>query len=288
MTINLFYFIVGLTLLFLGAEIVLRRRSARRAMRPPAPLNLQATRIVVLGDSIAHAPDLPAEQAWPALLEKRLQKAYPDRRWQVFNASVSGNTTADAYARFDDHVRPCQPHIVLIALGLNDCRQVYRAIDHRHIFAFLRNENSAESFGLSRSYLFRAILNRIAPLPVVDYTVDQEANGPRVPPDTYLSLLTWFVDASKHLHAQPVLISLTPISEALDPTRRAEFAHWSEYNALVEEVARTQEVPVIDVSQPFPTTAHWADDGVHLTATGEAEIAKSVWTGLQQSLTISD
>jgi len=290
MTSKLLYLLFGLILSLLGLEITLRRRTAARisAIRPPAPLDVHATRIVVLGDSIAHAPDLPAEQAWPAQLEIQLREAYPNRPWQVINAGVSGNTTADAYVRFDQHVRAYHPHLVFIALGLNDCRQVYRAIDQRRISSFFRNENFAETYGLGRSYLFRAILNRFAPLPVADYTMEQEAKGPRVPPETFTSLLIWFVNASKRLPAQPVLISLTPVSENITPSRRQEFAHWSDYNTLVGQTARRSQVPLIDVSQPFPDVQHWADDGVHLTAAGEAEITQRVWTGLQQSLTINN
>ncbi len=67
--------IPGFVLSLLGLELFLRQRAAfrARAIRPPSPLDVHATRIVVLGDSIAHAPDLPAEQAWPALLEKHLR-----------------------------------------------------------------------------------------------------------------------------------------------------------------------------------------------------------------------
>jgi len=268
----------------LGLELFLRQRAAirDRAIRPPGPIDASATRIVVLGDSIAHAPDLPAQQTWPTLLEKRLRETYPDRRWQVINASVSGSTTADAYVRFDQHVRAFHPHIVLIALGLNDSRQVYRAIDKRRIASFYRKE----TFGFGESYLYRAILNLLAPLPVADFTVDQKAQGPRVPPETFTALLTWFVDASRRLSAQPTLVTLTPVSEEFDPSRRQEFARWSEYNTLVGQTARTLQVPLIDVSQPFPEVHYWADDGIHLSATGEAEIAQRVWASLQQLLTI--
>lgn len=277
--------IFGFALSLLGLEFFLRQRAAirARAIRPPGPLNASATRIVVLGDSIAHAPDLPAEQAWPALLEKHLRETYPGHRWQVINASVSGSTTADAYVRFDQHVRAFLPDLVLIALGLNDCRQVYRAIDKRRIASFYRKQ----TFGLGGSYLYRAILNRLAPLPIADYTIEQKAEGPRVSPETFAALLHWFVSACQRLPAQPVLVSLTPVSKEFAPSRRQEFALWSEYNTLVGQTARKLQVPLIDVSQPFPDVQHWADDGIHLSATGEAEIAHRVWVMLQPSLTIS-
>ncbi len=285
---KLFYLIIGLFFVLSALELILRRRAAacpsQWETRPLPASDPQAFRIVVLGDSIAYAPDLSAEQAWPVLLEKRLQQTNPDRRWQVINAGVAGNTSADAYPRFDQHVQAYHPDLVLIALGLNDCRQVYRAIDQRRIASFRRNE----TFGFGRFYLYRGILNHLSPLPEVDYALEREAQGPRVPPDTFTSLLGWLAKTCKRFEAQPVLVSLTPIGQHLDPTRREEFAQWPEYNTLVGQVARTMLVPLIDVSQPFPDAQHWADDGIHLSATGETEVAKRVWIGLQPSLTITN
>ncbi|MGQ9491082.1 MAG: hypothetical protein ACUVR4_05785 [Anaerolineae bacterium] len=60
--------------------------------------------VVVLGDSIvAGAPGHPAE-AWPARQAERLQAAYPQVRWHVVNAGVSGDIASLGYQRFAHNV----------------------------------------------------------------------------------------------------------------------------------------------------------------------------------------
>ena len=59
------------------------------------PLIAVAETIVVLGDSISAAYGMPLESGWVNLLSQRLDKKYPGR-FEVVNASVSGDTTAGA------------------------------------------------------------------------------------------------------------------------------------------------------------------------------------------------
>src|SRR5437870_3794159 len=66
----------------------------------PAP-TAAATRprIVVLGDSLTAGLGLPISQAYPALLQERLNK---DRlKYDVVNAGVSGDTSAGGLSRLD-------------------------------------------------------------------------------------------------------------------------------------------------------------------------------------------
>lgn len=74
--------------------------------------------ILVYGDSLSAAYDIPREQGWVALLQQRLQaQKFPHR---VVNASVSGETTSGGLSRFSHVLQQHQPDIVLIALGAND------------------------------------------------------------------------------------------------------------------------------------------------------------------------
>ncbi|RME85035.1 MAG: hypothetical protein D6775_03980 [Caldilineae bacterium] len=267
-------------LLFLVLELILRRRGLRdhggwrtRPMPPPDP---KAFRIVVLGDSIAFGPDLDEADTWPARLARRLQQSYPDRHWQVINAGVSGNTVVDAYTRFGPHVQAYRPQLLILALGLNDCRRVYRAADTRRQAAFKRNELS----WWGKSYVLRGIVNRISPLPRVDYTSERAAEGPRTPLPLFEGVLRWLIEAGRRLPAATVLITLTPV--APPPERVEEFADWSRYNAAVRSLARSANVPLIEVSHPFKGISAWADDGVHLSAEGEAALADRVWQALQR------
>lgn len=71
--------------------------------------------ILIYGDSLSAAYGLPANQGWGALLGQKLAG-----RYQVVNASVSGETTSGGLARLDNALRQHQPAMVLLELGAND------------------------------------------------------------------------------------------------------------------------------------------------------------------------
>ncbi|MEX0431520.1 arylesterase [Spiribacter insolitus] len=72
-------------------------------------------RILVLGDSLSAAYNMPAEAGWVALLADRLGAGA-----EVVNAAISGETTAGARARLPQALENHAPDIVVIALGGND------------------------------------------------------------------------------------------------------------------------------------------------------------------------
>ncbi len=83
------------------------------------PLIAVAETIVVLGDSISAAYGMPLESGWVNLLSQRLDKKYPGR-FEVVNASVSGDTTAGGLMRLPSLLEQHQPDLVVVELGGND------------------------------------------------------------------------------------------------------------------------------------------------------------------------
>ena len=73
--------------------------------------------IVALGDSLTEGYGLPREDAYPALLQQRLQRFYP--RVRIINAGVSGSTSASAESRLQWQLKN-KPHLLFLALGAND------------------------------------------------------------------------------------------------------------------------------------------------------------------------
>ena len=71
--------------------------------------------LLVFGDSLSAGYGVPQGQGWVALLEKQLAG-----RYQVVNASISGETTAGGRSRLDDALHRFKPAVVVIALGAND------------------------------------------------------------------------------------------------------------------------------------------------------------------------
>jgi len=74
--------------------------------------------ILVYGDSLSAAYNMPREQGWVTLLQQRLQQQGLPHR--VVNASVSGETTSGGRARLAATLKQHQPDIVLLELGAND------------------------------------------------------------------------------------------------------------------------------------------------------------------------
>ncbi len=81
-------------------------------------MTVQAKSIVILGDSISAGFGLETGQGWVALLEQRLQQS--DKKYRIYNESISGDTTAGGLARIDKILKDYQPDIVIIELGAND------------------------------------------------------------------------------------------------------------------------------------------------------------------------
>jgi lysophospholipase L1-like esterase len=80
-------------------------------------------RIVAFGDSITLGVrtdgTLREEQAWRAVLSKRLNAA-GGGPWEIINAGIGGNTTADGIKRFEADALANKPDIVTLMFGVND------------------------------------------------------------------------------------------------------------------------------------------------------------------------
>jgi acyl-CoA thioesterase I len=85
---------------------------------PPAPApEANEPLVVFLGDSLTAGYGLGGEEAYPALVEKRLEEeGIPIK---VLNAGVSGDTTAGGLSRLD-WLLSQKPDVVVVGLGGND------------------------------------------------------------------------------------------------------------------------------------------------------------------------
>jgi len=77
-----------------------------------------AETLLIVGDSLSAAYGIPVEDGWVALLQQQLAAQHPD--WKIVNASISGDTTANARARMPQAVSRHRPDIVVLELGGND------------------------------------------------------------------------------------------------------------------------------------------------------------------------
>ena len=77
-----------------------------------------ARTVLVLGDSLSAAHNIPVEAGWVHLLEVRLGKMVPP--WTVVNASISGETSLSGRNRLPALLATYRPGVVVIELGAND------------------------------------------------------------------------------------------------------------------------------------------------------------------------
>jgi len=96
-------------LLAVAASAALASTAARAADTPV---------LLVVGDSISAGYGLSAGQVWVDLLAAKLQAG--GYRYQVVNASISGDTTAGGRARMPALLKQHRPAVVVVELGGND------------------------------------------------------------------------------------------------------------------------------------------------------------------------
>ncbi len=94
-------------------------RQAGEAVAPKAaaPRTTGRPRLVVLGDSLTAGLGLDPSQAYPALLQQRIDAS--SLEYEVVNAGVSGDTTAGALRRLDWALEG-DVRVLVVALGGND------------------------------------------------------------------------------------------------------------------------------------------------------------------------
>ena len=86
--------------------------AAQPALANAAPV------IVVLGDSLSAGYGMTLDEAWPSLLQRRLEDN--GHRYRVVNASISGETTQGGRTRLPRLLERHRPDWVIIELGGND------------------------------------------------------------------------------------------------------------------------------------------------------------------------
>jgi acyl-CoA thioesterase-1 len=77
-----------------------------------------APKILILGDSLSAAYNIPIEKSWPELFRNNIRSSYPQS--SVINASISGETTFGGVQRLEKLLEKHRPDQLIIELGGND------------------------------------------------------------------------------------------------------------------------------------------------------------------------
>ncbi|WP_040673518.1 arylesterase [Rhodanobacter spathiphylli] len=74
--------------------------------------------VLVLGDSLSAAHNIPVESGWVHLLDARLSTMVP--KWTAVNASISGETSLSGRNRLPTLLKKYRPAVLVLELGAND------------------------------------------------------------------------------------------------------------------------------------------------------------------------
>ena len=74
--------------------------------------------VLVLGDSLSAAHNIPVQSGWVSLLDARLRNMVP--MWTAVNASVSGETSLSGRNRLPALLQKVHPSVLVLELGAND------------------------------------------------------------------------------------------------------------------------------------------------------------------------
>jgi len=74
--------------------------------------------VLVLGDSLSAAHNIPVEAGWVQLLDTRLHRMEP--AWNAINASISGETSLSGRNRLPALLEKYKPAVLVLELGAND------------------------------------------------------------------------------------------------------------------------------------------------------------------------
>ena len=129
-------------------------------------------RIVILGDSLTAGLGVGIDEAFPAVLQRRLSAA--GFKNAIVNAGVSGDTSAGGLSRLDDALRG-DVRVLVVALGGNDGlrglppeelqRNLAEVIEHaqaRQITVVLAGMEAPPNFGADYTKAFRQVYPDLA------------------------------------------------------------------------------------------------------------------------------
>jgi acyl-CoA thioesterase I len=143
--------------------------------KPVAPSRAAAThppRVVILGDSLTSGLGLDPGDAYPALLQRKLKEQ--GSAWEVVNAGVSGDTSADGLRRVDWALEG-DAEVLILALGANDglralpaaqmkdnLQQIITRARQRGIAVMLVGMEAPPNFGERYATEFRSVFTDLA------------------------------------------------------------------------------------------------------------------------------
>ena len=115
---NLLHYILKLFVLMTSLFLLsCDRQENRQTANPTEPMPKYQRTIIAVGDSLTAGLGVAEDDAWPAIVEKRLHQ--DGHNWQIINGGISGETSSGTLSRIK-WILAQKPDIVIIETGAND------------------------------------------------------------------------------------------------------------------------------------------------------------------------
>ncbi|MDH3760631.1 MAG: arylesterase [Gammaproteobacteria bacterium] len=135
--------------------------------------NHSSVSILILGDSLSAAHNIPLEQGWPQLFSNNIRSSLPQTT--IINASISGETTYGGLQRLPQLLQQHNPTHLIIELGGNDglrglgfdqssenLRQMVQLAQARETSVLLIGVRMPPNFGAAYNARFQQVFENVA------------------------------------------------------------------------------------------------------------------------------
>lgn len=172
-----------------------------------------AFRILVFGDSSSFGWGVNDEESWSVLLSETLRADFPNKRIEVGNFAIPGDSSAYGRLLFDYFAPRYESDLVILGFGANDAKPVFTS----HTSQVKKFDGSSPAIRirsvLRHSAIFRLAERALGPKPISkEEAAKKIKTQPRVPAvsaEDYAGNLTYMVNRAKELgNANSLLMTL--------------------------------------------------------------------------------
>jgi acyl-CoA thioesterase-1 len=138
----------------------------------PGEANDAKIKILILGDSLSAAHNIPIDRGWTRLFRDNIGASFPHS--SVINASISGETTFGGLQRLPELLRQHRPSHLVIELGGNDglrglnfeqstenLRQMVRLAQAQSVTVLLIGVRMPPNFGAAYNRRFQQVFEQV-------------------------------------------------------------------------------------------------------------------------------
>jgi hypothetical protein len=172
-----------------------------RDIGPKAP---NERRVVVLGDSLVLALQVPLEQTFCKLLEAKLNRADPSHQWRVINAGVQGYGAVHEWLLYRHVVEAFQPDLVLVASFVGNAPLLAGMQPWLDIEGQPSSDVSARASTLARRIVRSSMVLQLVNLRYTQFKAHFEGPVQEAPLGTYLANPPRAVEEGLHVAQEAV------------------------------------------------------------------------------------